>query len=63
MTIQEEIKKVEEDKCIIKKIKVKSYWKFEGIIPKYIKAHNREICIPKKRIALRKELLKALEEK
>lgn len=48
------------NKCIIKKVKVGSYWKFEGIIPKYVKAHTKEVCIPKKRITQRKKLLLSL---
>lgn len=49
-----------ENKCIIKRVKVGSYWKFEGLIPKYVKPHTRNICIPKTRILLRKKLLLTL---
>lgn len=34
---------------ICKQIKVKGYFKFNGIFPKYIKQHIRNICIKRKR--------------
>jgi hypothetical protein len=46
-----------ENKFIIAKIKINPYWKFEGIVPQYVKSHVREIGILKERINLRKGLL------
>jgi len=37
-----------------RKIKIKGYWKFDGIIPRYVKGYTKEVCIRKKKGRKRK---------
>jgi len=35
-------------KYIIRKVKIRGHWKWDGILPKYVKGHTREIRLPLK---------------
>jgi len=36
-------------KCIIRKVKVKGHFKFNGIFPKYIRRYTKKVCLPVKK--------------
>lgn len=46
---------------VIKKVKVKGYWRYDTLIPKRVKSHTREIWIPKNRIVQRKKIMDNVE--